>query len=153
MLPELDETLKQLVIRELPIANSEVELSFDPPKRDWAVGWDFGPGTQAKVQEQIEAAINAQGNKTRDQWETEMNRLNALSLQRDRPPGASAPTLKSDGEPVSCPEDCFKMVGTTMRAPWMRLPGDSSETLTENCSRGAGRASCSNLAESRCSRR
>jgi hypothetical protein len=38
MLPDLDETLKQLLIRELPIPNGEVEVSFDPPRRDWAAG-------------------------------------------------------------------------------------------------------------------
>ncbi|MGC8874297.1 MAG: Pvc16 family protein [Chloroflexia bacterium] len=38
MLPDLDETLKQLFIRELPIPNGEVEISFDAPRRDWAAG-------------------------------------------------------------------------------------------------------------------
>ncbi len=38
MLPDLDETLKQLFIRELPIPNGEVEIAFDPPRRDWAAG-------------------------------------------------------------------------------------------------------------------
>ena len=38
MLVDLDETLKQLLIRDLPIPNGEVEISFDPPKRDWAAG-------------------------------------------------------------------------------------------------------------------
>jgi hypothetical protein len=38
MLTDLDETLKQLLVRELPIPNGEVEVSFDQPKRDWAAG-------------------------------------------------------------------------------------------------------------------
>jgi len=38
MLIDLDETLTQLLVRELPIPNSEVEVSFDQPKRDWAAG-------------------------------------------------------------------------------------------------------------------
>ncbi len=38
MLPDLDETLRQLLTRDLPIANGEVEVSFDQPKRDWAAG-------------------------------------------------------------------------------------------------------------------
>lgn len=35
MITDLDETLKQLLIRELPIPNGEVEVSFDLPKREW----------------------------------------------------------------------------------------------------------------------
>lgn len=38
MLINLDETLKQLLVRELPIPNGEIEVSFDQPKRDWAAG-------------------------------------------------------------------------------------------------------------------
>jgi len=38
MLPDLDETLKELLIRELPIPNGEVEVSFDAPRREWAAG-------------------------------------------------------------------------------------------------------------------
>lgn len=38
MLTHLDESMKQLLTRDLAIANGEVEVSFDPPKRDWAAG-------------------------------------------------------------------------------------------------------------------
>ncbi len=38
MLAALDETIKRLLIRELPIANGEVEISFDQPKREWVSG-------------------------------------------------------------------------------------------------------------------
>jgi hypothetical protein len=38
MITELDETLKQLLIREMPIQNNEVDIQFDLPKRDWATG-------------------------------------------------------------------------------------------------------------------
>lgn len=36
MITDLDETLKQLLIKEMPIENSEVEIKFDLPKREWA---------------------------------------------------------------------------------------------------------------------
>lgn len=36
MLDDLDEVLRQLLIRELPIKNSEVEIAFDQPKREWS---------------------------------------------------------------------------------------------------------------------
>ena len=38
MLTDLEETLKKLLIRDLPIPNGEVEVSFDLPKRDWGAG-------------------------------------------------------------------------------------------------------------------
>jgi hypothetical protein len=38
MIVDLDESLKQLLIRELPIPNGEVEVSFDLPKREWGAG-------------------------------------------------------------------------------------------------------------------
>jgi hypothetical protein len=36
MMDDLDEVLRQLLIRELPIKNSEVEIAFDQPKREWS---------------------------------------------------------------------------------------------------------------------
>lgn len=36
MIDDLDEVLRQLLVRELPIKNSEVEIAFDQPKREWS---------------------------------------------------------------------------------------------------------------------
>jgi len=36
MINDLDETLRQLLIRELPVKNGEVDISFDQPKREWS---------------------------------------------------------------------------------------------------------------------
>ncbi len=36
MIDDLDEVLRQLLIRELPIKNSEVEIAFEQPKREWS---------------------------------------------------------------------------------------------------------------------
>lgn len=36
MINDLDEALRQLLIREIPIKNGEVEISFDQPKREWS---------------------------------------------------------------------------------------------------------------------
>jgi hypothetical protein len=36
MIDDLDEALRDLLVRELPIRNSEVDITFDQPKRDWA---------------------------------------------------------------------------------------------------------------------
>jgi hypothetical protein len=36
MIDALDETLRQLLIREIPIKNGEVDIAFDQPKREWS---------------------------------------------------------------------------------------------------------------------
>lgn len=36
MIADLDETLRQLLIAELPVKNGELEISFDQPRRDWS---------------------------------------------------------------------------------------------------------------------
>ena len=36
MIDELDDALRELLIRELPIKHNEVDIAFDQPKRDWS---------------------------------------------------------------------------------------------------------------------
>jgi len=36
MIADLDETLRQLLMSEIPIKNGEIEVSFDQPKREWS---------------------------------------------------------------------------------------------------------------------
>ncbi|NOZ06899.1 MAG: DUF4255 domain-containing protein [Chloroflexi bacterium] len=36
MISDLDEVLRQLLIRELPVKNGEVDIAFDQPKREWS---------------------------------------------------------------------------------------------------------------------
>lgn len=36
MIDELDEALRELLIRDMPISNNEVDIAFDLPTRDWA---------------------------------------------------------------------------------------------------------------------
>jgi hypothetical protein len=36
MIDDLDETLRQLLIREIPIKNNEVDITFAQPKREWS---------------------------------------------------------------------------------------------------------------------
>jgi hypothetical protein len=36
MIDEIDEALRQLFIRELPIKNNEVDIAFEQPKREWS---------------------------------------------------------------------------------------------------------------------
>ena len=36
MINDLDEVLRQFLVRELPIKNSEVDIAFDQPAREWS---------------------------------------------------------------------------------------------------------------------
>ena len=36
MFDDLDETIRQLLIAEMPVKNGEIEISFDQPKREWS---------------------------------------------------------------------------------------------------------------------
>src|SRR5436309_13183071 len=36
MIDELDDVLRNLMIRELPIKNNEVDIAFQQPKKDWS---------------------------------------------------------------------------------------------------------------------
>ncbi len=36
MIQDMDEALRQLLIRELPIKNNEVDIAFEQPKREWS---------------------------------------------------------------------------------------------------------------------
>lgn len=36
MIDEIDEALRQLFIRELPIKNNEIDIAFEQPKREWS---------------------------------------------------------------------------------------------------------------------
>ena len=36
MIADLDETIRQLLVKQLPIRNNEIDISFDQPKREWS---------------------------------------------------------------------------------------------------------------------
>ena len=36
MIEDLDEALRQLLIREIPVKNSQVDIQFDQPSREWS---------------------------------------------------------------------------------------------------------------------
>jgi hypothetical protein len=36
MIADLDETLRQLLIKEIPVKNGEIDITFDQPKREWS---------------------------------------------------------------------------------------------------------------------
>ena len=36
MIADLDETIRQLIVKELPIRNNAIDIAFDQPKREWS---------------------------------------------------------------------------------------------------------------------
>jgi hypothetical protein len=36
MLDDLDETIRQILVKELPVKNGEIDIKFDQPKREWS---------------------------------------------------------------------------------------------------------------------
>lgn len=113
---------------------SDYVRAFDLTLKRWAdiinavaaTGQSFGPDTKPKVTSEINKLLTKNGNKTRNQWIVELNRLNALSLQRDIK-GWHA--LKSDGPPVTIAPDCSKITGVTVLAATTKVPGPTSATL------------------------
>lgn len=113
---------------------NDYERAFDLTLKKWAgiintvaaSGQTFGPDEKPKVEAAINAQLTQNGNKTRSQWVAELNRLNALSMQRDVNKWHA---LKSDGAPVTVEPDCSKVTGTTVLAATTQVPGPSSATL------------------------
>jgi hypothetical protein len=105
---------------------------FELTLKKWAdiinsiTGKTFGPDTKTKVKKQIHDNLKKKGNKTRDQWIKELNRLNKLSLIRDT---LGWHSLKPDGKPITCPPDCSKLTGITVKSSLTKIPGKSSKDL------------------------
>jgi hypothetical protein len=85
-------------------------------------GRRFGPGTRRAIELMILRRI---GGKTPRQWVQELNRLIRLSLNRD----IQDHRLKTDGNPKTCPDNCSKLVYTTVKSPTTKIPGPSSQNL------------------------
>ena len=113
---------------------NDYQRAYDLTLKRWAdiinavatTGQSFGPDTKPKVESEINTLLTQNGNKTRNQWIAELNRLNALSMQRD---SSGWHALKSDGQPVTIAPDCSKVTGTTVLAATTRVPGPTSATL------------------------
>jgi hypothetical protein len=80
MIDELDEVLKKLLIRELPIQNGEVDIQFDQPKREWSSRVSR-PTLNIFLYDIRE---NQKLRQTQPMWETERD-LNGNATQRRKP--------------------------------------------------------------------
>ena len=81
MIDDLDQVLRQLLIRELPIKNGEVDISFDQPSREWSAGVGGRPTLNLFL---YDARENTKLRQTRPIWETVPNPDGTVT-QRRRP--------------------------------------------------------------------
>ena len=80
MIDELDEVLRQLLIREIPIKNGEVDIQFDQPKREWSARVSR-PTLNIFLYDIRE---NQKLRQTQPMWETERD-LNGNATQHRKP--------------------------------------------------------------------
>ncbi len=78
MFNDLDETLRQLFIRELPIKNGEVDIAFDQPKREWSARLNR-PTLNIFLYELHE---NKKLRQTRPMWDVERNNGGTVTKRR-----------------------------------------------------------------------
>jgi hypothetical protein len=80
MIDEIDEALRKLLIRELPVKNGEVEITFDHPNREWSARLSR-PTLNLFLYDLRE---NARLRQTQPAWETE-RMPDGSALQRRKP--------------------------------------------------------------------
>jgi Pvc16 N-terminal domain len=78
MIDDLDEVLRQLLIRELPIKNGEVDIEFDQPKREWSAKVSR-PTLNLFLQDVRE---NAKLRQTQPMWELIQNQDGTVTQKR-----------------------------------------------------------------------
>ena len=79
MIDELDEVLRKFLIREIPIKNSDVDIKFDMPKREWSARLNR-PTLDLFLYDIRE---NAKLRQAQPMWEVE--RKNDQAIQRRKP--------------------------------------------------------------------
>lgn len=105
MIADLDETLRQLIKEELPIKNSEIEISFEQPKRENTARW-------------TKPTINL--------YLYDLRENNVLRQhQWDRLPGGNGNDHLAHLKRTPMRVDCFYMLTT-----WASDPGDEHRLLT-----------------------
>lgn len=80
MIDELDEVIRKLLIRELPITNGEVDIAFDQPSREWSARISK-PTLNVFLYDVRE---NQKLRQTQPMWENEKN-LDGTITQRRKP--------------------------------------------------------------------
>lgn len=78
MINDLDETLRQLLIREIPIKNGEIDIAFDQPKREWSARLNR-PTLNLFLYDLFE---NKKLRQTRPLWDIERNNGGTVTKRR-----------------------------------------------------------------------
>lgn len=81
MIEDLDKALRELLIRELPIKNGEIDISFDQPSHEWSARIGGRPTLNVFL---YDARENKKLRQTRPVWETVSNPDGTVT-QRRRP--------------------------------------------------------------------
>ncbi len=125
---QVDKTMSQLARTAEQEHCDDYQRAFDLSLEKYAnlinaiAGKTLGPDSRSAIKRSILKKI---GGKTLRQWVKELNRLTRLSLKRD----ISDHRLKPDGNPRTCPNNCTKLVYTTVKSPTTKIPGPSSRDL------------------------
>jgi hypothetical protein len=120
MINELDEALRQLLIRELSIPNGEVDISFDQPSREWATRVGGRPTLDVFLYDVRE---NKKLRQTRPPWEVIPNGDGTVT-QRRRPVRVDLHYMITAW--ASDPQDEHRLLTSTLLALFRQpnLPAD-----------------------------
>jgi hypothetical protein len=124
MIEDLDEALRRLLMRELPIKNGEIDVQFNQPRREWSAKLSR-PTLDLylyDLRENLKLRYTAQG------WETE-RRSDGVSVQRRRPFRLDLHYLITAW--ASEPEDEHRLLARTLMALF-RVPEMPADLLPES---------------------
>jgi len=124
MINDLDEALRQLLIREMPIRNGEVDIVFDQPKREWSARINR-PTLNLFLHDIRE---NNKLRQTQPAWRVERNQDGTVTQTR-RPVRVDLHYLITAW--ANDPEDEHRLLARSLMAMF-RMPNIPTEVLPES---------------------
>lgn len=124
MIEDLDEALRRLLVRELPINNGEIDIQFNQPRREWSAKLSR-PTLDLFLYDLRE---NAKLRHTAQGWEIE-RRSDGVAVQRRRPFRVDLQYLITAW--ATEPEDEHRLLARTMMALF-RVPEMPADLLPES---------------------
>ena len=124
MIEDLDEALRQLLVRELPIKNGEIDVQFNQPRREWS-GRLSRPTLNLFLYDLRE---NAKLRHTAQGWDIE-RRSDGTAVQRRRPFRVDLSYLITAW--ATEPEDEHRLLARTLMALF-RVPEMPADLLSES---------------------
>jgi hypothetical protein len=124
MIEDLDEALRQLLVRELPIKNGEIDIQFNQPRREWS-GRLSRPTLNLFLYDLRE---NAKLRHTAQGWDIE-RRSDGTAVQRRRPFRADLSYLITAW--ATEPEDEHRLLARTLMALF-RVPEMPADLLPDS---------------------